>query len=142
MVNTKRNYLDSNSKKKITPFLSDNLQQKLETDLQSTQRGLSRPRTPFMSAFCNEYRSIFEDEFQKFCEEQYLQSNLESIEEFANMTQTELLVLLGNTYNPKDFDFDEDKVLLMIFVNAFFFIVVFVVVVFLNYIQNMQILTT
>jgi hypothetical protein len=78
--------------------------------LQSTQRGISRPRTPFMSAFCNEYRSIFENEFQKFCEQQYLENGLESIEEFANLTQTELLVLLGDTYNPKDFDFDEEKV--------------------------------
>jgi len=33
-----------------------------------------------------------------------------TMEEFASLTQTELLVLLGDSYNPKDFDFEEDKV--------------------------------
>ena len=32
-------------------------------------------------------------------------------EDFASLNQTELLTLLGDSYNPKDFDFDEEKVI-------------------------------
>ena len=31
-------------------------------------------------------------------------------EDFASLNQTELLTLLGDSYNPKDFDFEEEKV--------------------------------
>jgi len=56
-----------------------------------------------------EYRSHLEDYFEKFCE-LHAAEHVMTMEEFASLTQTELLVLLGDSYNPKDFDFEEDKV--------------------------------
>jgi hypothetical protein len=50
-----------------------------------------------------------EDFFQKFCEHLATENNLSSPESFALLNPTELLVLLGDNYNPKDFDFDEEK---------------------------------
>lgn len=103
-----RNFLDANSKKNILP-LNDRLQQKLNTDLQTEQRGGSRPRTPFMSSFIKEYRSLFEEHFQKFCEQQAQDHNMQNPEDFALLNQTELLVILGDTVNLNDLDFDEEK---------------------------------
>lgn len=60
-------------------------------------------------------RNLLEETFQKFCELQAQDHNLSTPEEFAVLNQTELLVLLGDSYNPKDFDFDDEKVLKKIF---------------------------
>ena len=60
-------------------------------------------------------RNLLEETFQKFCELQAQDHNLSTPEEFAVLNQTELLVLLGDSYNPKDFDFDDEKVFDKIF---------------------------
>lgn len=54
---------------------------------------------------------MFEEEFVRFCEAKQKEHELESPEDFANLTQTELLILLGDTYNAKNFDFDDEKVI-------------------------------
>ncbi len=104
-----RVYLNANSKSKILP-LNERLQKRLEADLQVDQRGQPRPRTPFLREFIKELKPQLEDEFQKFCELKCMEHQLESPEDFANLTQTELLVLLGDSFNTKSFDFDEEKV--------------------------------
>ena len=89
--------------------MNENLGQQLQSDYHLDSR-LSRPRSPFMLAFVKEYRTIFETQFHKFSEQQASEHNMATPEEFASLNQTELLTLLGDNYNPKDFDFDEDKV--------------------------------
>ena len=101
--------MDGKSRKTILP-LSDSMQQKLELDLKFDARGNNRPRTPFCTQLVKEYQVKLEDFFQKFCEQQSIEYNLSSPESFALLNQTELLVLLGDNYNPKDFDFDEENV--------------------------------
>ena len=107
-VNINKAYLDANSKRNILP-LNEKLQAKLQADLHSELRGNSRPRTPFMLAANREFRPLLEEEYQKFCEIQAKELGLSSPEDFAALSQAELLVLLGDTYNAKDFDFDEEK---------------------------------
>ncbi len=105
-----RNYLDSNSKRNILPYLPQIAKDKLESDMQVDPRGSNRPRTPFFNSLVKEYRGELEDYFQKFCEQQAAEQNLDSAEAFATMSQAELLVSLGDGYNPKDYEFDEEKV--------------------------------
>jgi hypothetical protein len=78
-------------------------------DLQ-VDRGQPRPRTPFLKELSKEFRPQLEDEFLKFCEQKRSEHQMESPEDFANLTQTELLVLLGDSYNAKSFEFEEEKV--------------------------------
>jgi hypothetical protein len=115
-----RNYLEPKSKRNVIPFLPAITKEKLESDMQVDPRGGNRPRTPFFSSLAKEYRSELENYFQKFCEQQAAEQNLGSAEAFATMSQTELLVLLGDTFNPKDFDFDEDKVRLNLLLIIFY----------------------
>ncbi|CAF0815000.1 unnamed protein product [Brachionus calyciflorus] len=103
-----RLYLDPNSKKSLLP-LSDRLKQKLKSETPSDYRGLNRPKTPFMNGLIREFRNVLEESFQKFCEQYSVDYNVGSAEEFAMLTQSELLTLMGDSYNPKDFDFDEEK---------------------------------
>ncbi len=107
-VNIQKTYLDPNSKKNILP-LNEKLQSKLQVDLHSDNRGNARPRTPFMLAANREFRPLLEEEYQKFCEIQAKELGMSSPEDFATLSQAELLVLLGDTYNAKDFDFDDEK---------------------------------
>lgn len=101
-----RVYLDSSSKKNILP-LSDRLKQKLNTESPSDIKGFMRPKTPFMLAMIREFRGGLEEMFQKFCEKYATEFNLSNSEEFALLSQSELLTILGDSYNPKDFDFDD-----------------------------------
>ena len=101
-------YLTATSKKKILP-LSEKLQKKFESDMKTVNRGQPRPRTPFFKELVKEFRPMFEDEFVRFCEAKQREHELESPEDFANLTQTELLILLGDSYNAKNFDFDDEK---------------------------------
>ena len=89
--------------------LNENLGQQLQSDYHLDPR-LSRPHTPFLQAFVKEYRAFYEAQFQKFCEMQAAEHNMTNPEEFASLNQTELLTMLGDNYNPKDFDFEEEKV--------------------------------
>ena len=89
--------------------LKEALSQQLQTDYYLDPR-VSRPRTPFLQAFVKDYRAFFENQFQRFSEIQATEHNLQTPEEFASLNQIELLTLLGDSYNPKDFDFDEEKV--------------------------------
>lgn len=100
--------MEATSKRNILP-LNEKLQAKLQADLHADQRGTGRPRTPFMMAATREFRPILEEEYQKFCELQAKELGMQSPEDFAALSQAELLVLLGDSYNPKDFDFDEEK---------------------------------
>ena len=101
-----RNYLEPQSKKTIGP-LSDRLQQKLANDLKSDHRD-ARPRTPFVNGLIKELRNQLEEQYQAFCEQQAQDHSLQTPEQFALLSQTELLVLLGDNYNTKDFDFEEE----------------------------------
>ena len=92
------------------------MQQKLTSDLEQRNVVGSRPRSPFISTLVKEYRPILEEHFQKFCESQSNEHGMSSPEDFALLNQTELLVLLGDSYNPKDFDFEEEKVYDFIFI--------------------------
>ena len=85
------------------------MQQKLNADYHADSRA-PRPRSGFINAYTKEVRNLLEEAFQKFCELQAQDHNLATPEEFAILNQTELLVLLGDSYNPKDFDFDDEKV--------------------------------
>lgn len=105
-----RAYLDEKSKRNINQYLTEGLMQKLTADLEVDARGgNNRPRTPFMSTFVKEFRNEMESYYQKFCEQQATENSM-TAESFAMLNPTELLVLLGDGYNPKDYDFDEDKV--------------------------------
>ena len=110
-----RTYLDPNSKKTLLP-LKEPLGQQLQADYSLDPRA-SRPRTPFLQAFTKDYRTIFENQFQRFSEIQASEHNMQHPEDFASLNQTELLTLLGDSYNPKDFDFDEEKVTFRILFN-------------------------
>lgn len=109
--------MDSKSKRNILP-LNERLQTKLNQDLHGdrSKGGSSaaahhrRPKTGFMSALMKEFRGSLEDQFQKFCFQTYQEHDLSAPEDFALLTQTELLVLMGDSYNPKNFDFDDEKV--------------------------------
>ena len=100
--------MESGSKKSVLP-LEEKLQTRLQTDLHSDTKGNTRPRSPFMQAAIKDFRAELENEFHKFCETQAKELGLQSADDFGNLSQSELLVLLGDTYNPKDFDFDEEK---------------------------------
>lgn len=63
-----------------------------------------------MTTLMKEYRGQLEENFQKFCSQQYTEFDQNSPEDFANLSETQLLMLLGDSYNPKNFDFDDDKV--------------------------------
>lgn len=107
-----RNYLDANSKKSLFP-LNERLQHKLNADMQQPNGAPdrnARPKSGFMSTVMKEYKNQLEVEYHKFCQQLAFENNLNSAEEFAMLNQTQLLVLLGDNYNPKNFDFDEDKV--------------------------------
>ena len=107
--NLLRTYLQSNSKKNILP-LSERLQTLLKSDMQRADKNDSRPRSPFIGSLAKELRAALEDHFQKFCEQQAAEHMLAGAEQFASLSQTELLVLLGDSYNTKEFDFDDEKV--------------------------------
>ena len=70
-------------------------------------RNVPRPRSPFLKELSKELRPELEDKYQKFCEQKSLENSLNSPEEFSMMTQTELMVVLGENFNPKNFDFDD-----------------------------------
>ena len=110
-----RTYLEPKAKRNLILLLSDHLKKTLESDMQFDPRGGNRPRTPFMSAVIADYRGELENMFHKFCEQHAAENFLDSAETFAMLNTTELLVLLGDGYNPKDFDFDEDKVTFLLF---------------------------
>lgn len=63
-------------------------------------------------ALMKEYRGMLEEHFQKFCNQTYQDYELAAPEDFALLNQTELLVLLGDNYNHKNFDFDDEKVII------------------------------
>lgn len=107
-MNIFKTYLDPASKKNVLP-LDEKLAAKLQAEIQTDNRGNSRPRTPFMLAANREFRPLLEEEYHKFCEIQAKELGMSSSEDFAALSQAELLVLLGDTYNAKDFDFDEEK---------------------------------
>ena len=89
--------------------LKETLGQQLQADYVLDPR-VSRPHTPFLQAFVKDYRAFFENQFQRLSEIQASEHNMPHPEDFASLNQTELLTLLGDSYNPKDFDFDEEKV--------------------------------
>lgn len=69
-----------------------------------------RPRSGFMTTLMKEFRTGLEEHYQKFCTQLYQEHDLGSPEEFAILSDTQLLMLLGDSYNPKNFDFDDEKV--------------------------------
>ncbi len=105
-------YLEKNSKKSVLP-ISDRLQTRLNQDLQTSSskdvRNAPRPRSPFLRELIKEFRPDLEDKYQKFCEQKATEHSLSSPEEFALLNQTELMVVLGDTFNPKSFDFEEQE---------------------------------
>lgn len=107
-MNINKIYLEKSSKRNILP-LSDALQTRLAADIASDKRGNGRPRTPFFNSANKDIRPSLEDEFEKFCDMNAKELGLSSADDFAALTQSELLVLLGDSYNPKDFDFEDEK---------------------------------
>jgi hypothetical protein len=97
--------LDPNLKKTILP-LSEPLDQLLQLD-QRVKSG--RPDTQFLTGLVSEYQPMFEDYFYQFCQQQAAEHDIKTAEEYACLTQTELLILLGDNYDPNDFDFDDEK---------------------------------
>ncbi len=89
--------------------MPERLQHRYTQDLHADHRD-ARPRTPFVSALVKDLRSQLEEQYQRFCEQQAMEHELSTPEQFALMSQTELLVLLGDNYNTKDFEFEEEKV--------------------------------
>lgn len=93
--------------------LTDKLQHRLTQDLQLLSskdvRSIPRPRSPFLRELSKELRPDLEDKYQKFCEQKSTEHSLATPEEFALMNQTELMVVLGDSFNPKNFDFDEQE---------------------------------
>jgi hypothetical protein len=100
-----RNYLEPNSKRCILP-LNERLQSKFNS---SEPRGKSRVSSPFVVALTKEFRPELEEQFQTFCEIKAKEYDIKSAEEFAQLTQSELLVILGDTFNAKDFYLDDEK---------------------------------
>ncbi len=73
-------------------------------------------------------RNQLEEQYQRFCEIKANEFDIPTPEQFALMSQTELLVLLGDNFNSNNFDFDEDKVkltLLYLTVNIFIVYIIF-----------------
>jgi hypothetical protein len=56
-----------------------------------------------------EFRPELEEQFQIFCEVKAKEYEIKSAEDFAQLTQSELLVILGDTFNAKDFYMDDEK---------------------------------
>jgi hypothetical protein len=105
-------YLDKNSKKNILP-LSERLQNRLNQDMQISSskdvRSQPRPRSPFLKELIKEFRPDLEDKYQKFCELKAAEYGTGTPEEFALMSQSEIQNLMGDSFNPKNFDFDEQE---------------------------------
>ncbi len=94
--------------------LSEKLSQKYTHDLHSDHKDV-RPHTPFISLLVRDLRNQLEEQYQRFCEIKANEHDIPTPEQFALMSQTELLVLLGDNFNSNNFDFDEDKVLLLFY---------------------------
>ena len=114
--------MDPNSKKNLLP-LNERLQTRLQFDMHGDPRDRAavkaaalvptkdrRPRSGFMTTLMKEYRHNLEEHYQKFCNQQFQDHDLTSPEEFAILSETQLLMLLGDSYNPKNFDFEDEKV--------------------------------